>query len=91
MNEKYCQSCGMPLGEDVSAYATEKDGSRNEDYCSYCYKDGAYTMDCTMDEMIEFCVPHMAEGNPEMTENKAREMMQKFFPTLKRWRTAEGR
>ena len=63
----------------------EKDGSRSADYCKYCYENGAFTSDCTMEEMIEFCVPVMAKENPDMTEEKAREMMQQYFPTLKRW------
>lgn len=39
-----------------------------------------------MNEMIEFCVPHMAEAHPEITEEKARQMMKEFFPHLKRWK-----
>ena len=33
---KFCQSCGMPLTEEV--LGTNADGSKNEDYCMYCYK-----------------------------------------------------
>ncbi|MBR6920026.1 MAG: zinc ribbon domain-containing protein, partial [Bacteroidales bacterium] len=51
MEQKFCQSCGMPLTEEM--LGTNADGSKNGDYCSYCYKDGAFTNDCTMDEMIE--------------------------------------
>ena len=47
---KFCQSCGMPLTEDV--LGTNADGSKNEDYCMYCYKDGKFLQDCTMEEMI---------------------------------------
>ena len=36
---KFCQSCGMPLSEEV--LGTNADGSKNEEYCIYCYKDGA--------------------------------------------------
>ena len=85
MEEKYCQSCSMPLGADDGAYGTNADGSKNEDYCAYCFKDGAFTSDCTMDEMIELCVPHMATANSGMSEDEARAMMKEFFPTLKRW------
>ena len=38
-------------------YGTEKDGSSNETYCCYCYKDGAFTSECTMEEMADFCAP----------------------------------
>ena len=33
-----CQCCGMPLSED-SMISREKDGSFNEDYCTWCYAD----------------------------------------------------
>lgn len=86
MEVKYCQCCGMPLGQTDELYGTEADGSKNEDYCKYCYENGAFTSDCTMDEMIDFCVPHMVSGNADMTEENARSMMKAFFPTLKRWK-----
>ncbi|HBI60555.1 MAG TPA: transcriptional regulator [Lachnospiraceae bacterium] len=86
MTEKYCQSCGMPMGNTNEMYGSNKDGSKNEDYCKYCFENGAFTSDCTMDEMIEFCIPHMVKAHSDMTENKARSMMKEFFPTLKRWK-----
>ena len=88
MNEKHCQSCGMPMGETDELYGTNKDGGKSEDYCSYCFAQGAFTSDCTMEEMIEFCVPHVLESGSGMNEDEARAMMRAFFPTLKRWRTA---
>ena len=48
----FCQSCGMPLESD-DVKGTEKDGSKSECYCSYCYQNGGFTQDITMDEMIE--------------------------------------
>ncbi|MCI3010888.1 zinc ribbon domain-containing protein [[Clostridium] innocuum] len=85
MEERYCQCCGMPMGDTKELYGTEKDGSRSVGYCKYCYEHGAFTSDCTMEEMIEFCVPVMVKENPGMSEDKAREMMTQYFPTLKRW------
>ena len=41
-NMKFCQSCGMPLTEE-GQLGTNADGSRNQDYCSYCWKEGAFT------------------------------------------------
>lgn len=80
----YCQSCGMPM-ED-SLYGTEKDGTKSPDYCSYCYQNGTFTGEMTMEQMIDFCAAPMAEHQPGMTEEKAKEMMRQFFPSLKRWR-----
>ena len=42
---KFCQSCGMPLTDDV--LGTNSDGSKNEDYCMYCYRNGKFLQDCT--------------------------------------------
>lgn len=82
---KFCQSCGMPLGPDT-ACGTEADGSTNPDYCSYCYKDGKFAGEMTMEEMIDFCAPMMAQANPGMTQEQAKAQMHQFFPMLKRWK-----
>ena len=82
MEERYCQCCGMPMGETDELYGTEADGSKSQDYCKYCYDKGVFLQDCTMEEMIEFCVPHVTS----MTPDEARHMMQEWFPTLKRWK-----
>ena len=31
-NMKFCQSCAMPMTEEL--YGSNKDGSKNEDYCT---------------------------------------------------------
>ena len=85
MEGKFCQSCGMPMGNTDEMYGTEKDGTKNKDYCTYCYADGAFTVDCSMEEMIDFCVKPMVENSPGMTEVEAKVMMQQMFPALKRW------
>lgn len=82
-HKQFCQSCGMPLQEGM--YGTQAGGAQNTDYCKYCYEGGKFTTECTMQEMIDFCVPHMVQGNPGMTEQQAREAMAQFFPQLKRW------
>ncbi|MDV0446936.1 hypothetical protein MsAg5_08040 [Methanosarcinaceae archaeon Ag5] len=84
MEEKYCQSCGMPMGETDELYGTEKNGGKSKDYCQYCYENGQFTADVSMQEMIDMCAPHM-EANAGMSEEDARKMMQQFFPMLKRW------
>lgn len=88
METKFCQSCGMPLTAN-ELHGTNNDQSMNEDYCVYCYKDGAFTQDCTMDEMIDHCVQFLDEFNKDaeqkMTKEQAIAQMKQFFPTLKRW------
>ena len=88
MEAKYCQSCGMPMGTTDEWYGANADGSKSEDYCKHCFENGAFTNDCTMDEMIEICVPHVVAHNTAMSEDEARKMMRQFFPMLKRWKTA---
>ena len=85
MDEKFCQSCGMPMNMPDAEYGANADGSKNEDYCNYCFENGKFTTDCTMDEMIEVCVPHIVTA-AGMSEDAARGMMREFLPTLKRWR-----
>ena len=84
---KFCQSCGMTLTDDV--LGTNADGSKNEEYCIYCYKDGAFTGDFTMEEMAEFCTQFVDEYNKNTGQNLTREeykqQLLRFFPTLKRW------
>ena len=82
---KFCQSCGMPLAR-LEDHGTEADGKISQDYCQYCYQQGAFTSSMTMDEMIDFCVPHMVASHPGMTAEQAKAQMQQFFPMLLRWK-----
>ena len=85
---KFCQSCGMPLTNEI--LGTNADGSQNDDYCMYCYKDGAFTGDFTMKEMAEFCAQFVDEYNKNTGQNLSREehkkMLLQYYPNLKRWR-----
>jgi general stress protein 26 len=85
---KFCQSCGMPLTDEV--LGTNADSSKNEEYCMYCYKDGKFTQECTMDEMIEHCAQFVGEFNEgsgmKLTREEAIGQMKMYFPHLKRWR-----
>jgi len=80
-----CQSCGMPLTK-TEEFGNNADGSPNREYCCYCFKDGNFTDDSSMEEMIEFCVPHCSNGNPYANEEEARKALGEYFPTLKRWK-----
>ncbi|MBR5086998.1 MAG: pyridoxamine 5'-phosphate oxidase family protein [Muribaculaceae bacterium] len=85
---RFCQSCGMPLTDDV--LGTNADGSKNEDYCMYCYRDGKFLQECTMGEMIEHCAQFIGTFNDGNGTNISREeyigQMKMYFPQLKRWR-----
>jgi len=86
---QFCQSCGMPLTKDEDC-GRNADGSINFDYCRYCYADGKFLQECTMDEMIDHCAQFVDEVNkmiPQpMTKEEYKQMMRGFFPMLKRWR-----
>ena len=79
---KFCQSCAMPMSDEH--FASEKDGSKSEDYCKYCYQDGEFTSDVSMEEMIDYSAPKAAEATG-ISEEEARKMCEEMFPKLKRW------
>ena len=89
MEKQFCQSCGMPM-DAPELFGTNADSSKNDDYCTYCFKDGKFTQDITMDEMIEVCLQHLDEFNKDsekkVTADEAKTMMKEYFPTLKRWK-----
>ena len=63
-------------------------GSPSGDYCSNCYRDGAYTFECDIDTMIESCVPFMTEKTG-MTRDDAVSLMGAMLPNLKRWKSED--
>ncbi len=87
---KICQSCGMPL-EDQNLWGTEDDGRLNSEYCLYCYRDGKFTYEATMEQMVEQCIPHIINSHSDLTEHEARDMMLRILPFLKRWKTPVDR
>lgn len=83
MEQKICQSCWMPL-ENPEQFGTNADGSVNQDYCIYCYKDGKFIDDVSMEEYIDMCSQYWAQAG--MTNEQMKEYCTKLFPTLKRWK-----
>lgn len=73
---KFCQSCAMPLfkgGKEING--SEKDGSKSEKYCQFCYQEGAFTdPDCSYEEML-------AIGKKGIKEDSRNPIM-KFFLNL---------
>jgi hypothetical protein len=83
-NITFCQSCGMPLDKE-EAKGTEKNGLKSNEYCKYCFVDGAFKN------------PKM---NLEDMENNVKNKMKKLelheyaiqkavnmLPALKRWKS----
>ncbi len=53
----------MPLKRDPESGGTNADGSRSEEYCSYCYKAGTFTYPCDdVREFQEHCRKMMIAG-----------------------------
>ncbi|HBO61527.1 MAG TPA: XRE family transcriptional regulator [Olsenella sp.] len=86
MPEHYCQSCGM-MFTGPGQHGHEADGSEAEDYCRWCYENGVYTYETSMDEMIEDCAPRMAEAMG-WTVDESASLLGAVLPTLERWRDA---
>lgn len=86
MEQTICQSCAMPMTEETQ-FGKNADGSKNKDYCCYCFVDGHFVKEETMEEMIETCVPFVV-GSVYPDADAARKGMKEFFPTLKRWQKA---
>jgi hypothetical protein len=61
-NNKFCQSCGMPIKKDPQHGGANSDGTKNSDYCSYCYQNGEFTYHGTVDDFQDFCKEKMIEG-----------------------------
>jgi hypothetical protein len=65
-------------------FGTNADGSRNDEYCHYCYQNGAFTdPNASMQEVIDISVAamrrmHLPEHLIEMTKQ--------YIPMLKRWK-----
>ncbi|MDU0347700.1 zinc ribbon domain-containing protein [Actinomyces sp. MRS3W] len=80
----HCQSCGMPIPNEEQ-HGTEADGDRSEDYCAWCYEDGAFVGPETLEDLIEHSAPYMSEG-VHITEDEAISYMSAVLPQLRRWK-----
>jgi len=75
----------MPIDKPENR-GTEKDGSKSDTYCKYCYQNGAFTdPDMTMQQVLDISISEMRKQH--LPENIIQETI-RMFPGLKRWRTA---
>jgi len=78
----FCQCCGMPLDDD-GLLSREPDGSINEDYCRWCYSDGAFVY-ASKEALVDFLVGHMP--NPDnRPESERRAEYDRHLSTLGHW------
>ena len=79
-----CQSCGMPM-DQPDLFGTNKDGTKNGDYCANCYQDGMFTSpNISMEQMIELVAAILVK-EMDFDPEKAREIAEGTIPKLKRW------
>ena len=83
-----CQSCAVPM-PDLEARGTNADGSSTDLYCSYCYANGEFTSQITMEEMVDLNLQYLDEWNSTretpLTPEEARAELLTYLPTLTRW------
>lgn len=78
----------MPL-DTAALLGTEKDGSASQDYCKYCYQQGAFTHPgLSLDEMKERMM-HMMDKQ-KLPEDVLEAAIGRL-PHLKRWAGSAGK
>lgn len=92
IEEKICQSCGMPLAA-TEHFGTNSNGSPITDYCCFCYQNGNFTHNLSLEETIENSVSYM-DGTEKidgrtLTKDEAALRMHIQLPMLKRWSSHE--
>ena len=81
----------MPLRFDIEKYlGTNSDGSRSDEYCYYCLKDGKYIVDIPMSEMINIWIKYTDKYNEyadtAYSPEELRHILNERLPNLKRWK-----
>ncbi|HLA33753.1 MAG TPA: zinc ribbon domain-containing protein [Rhodocyclaceae bacterium] len=81
---KRCQSCGMPMKQDPQGGGDNADGTKNPDYCSYCYRQGAFVQpDFSARQMQDFCMEKLREMRMPKLVAWA---LTRGIPGLERWK-----
>lgn len=87
-----CQSCGIPMTEDIAG--KNADGSTNYDYCIHCYNNGTFTDDFAVEDFAEFCSRFVDRYNKlsgqSLTGEEYKKLLSKYG-LLKRWRVPAGK
>jgi Putative zinc ribbon domain len=79
----FCQSCTMPI-DNMNDRGTEKDNSKSNEYCKYCYQHGEFiNPGMSLDEMKTVITTQMQKMN--LPENIIKLSLDSL-PHLKRWK-----
>ena len=83
-NVTFCQSCGMPLNKE-EVKGTEKNGLITDEYCKYCYENGAFkNPDMNLEDMKKNVQNQMKKM--QLHENVIQKAVT-ILPALKRWQS----
>lgn len=90
IDRKYCQSCGMPLNVEKKEFlGTDHNNNPTDEYCHYCYQNGKYTTELTINEAIDIWgQTYNIFNNNQHTHYTPKEFKRMFklrLPSLKRW------
>ncbi len=84
MESQRCQSCGMPLSEELAG--TNKNKSPSLEYCKYCFASGQFTKpNLKLKDAIELSVEHMIK-EMGLNREEAEYLANKTIPKLSRWK-----
>ena len=82
MKHLICQSCGLPFSGKFMG--TNRDKSKNDEYCLSCFDNGEYVDHSLTMHSLEVKLVEMAEVHNEITLEEAQSII-KNLPYLKRW------
>jgi hypothetical protein len=75
----------MPIEASFGNLGTETDGSPSTDYCSFCFRDGAFTnTEQTVDGMVQSSIDFMT-ANLGYSAEEASSLSNDVIRKLKRW------
>lgn len=57
--ENSCQSCLMPMGDNLEKAGTEKNGEKSKIYCLYCYNNGQFLYEGDLKSFQKICFTEM--------------------------------
>jgi hypothetical protein len=73
--------------QDDSFYGKNSDGVKTDKFCKYCYPNGKFSKDESLEEMVESCIPFRINDFPD--EKTTREHLTKEISQLDRWKVAQ--
>ena len=80
---KFCQSCSLPMKKDPQGGGTDANGNKSGKYCSYCYQDGDFLFHGTVGEFQDFCRKEMIKSGHSRFISW---LFTRNFARLERWK-----